>query len=126
MALLRQLRGKRALLDLQPLCDGRIYFCTDDGTFHLDYADAEGNLHRKQINAKEAESLTGYSIATLLNSSDAEIPTSKAVLDELDKRIVIATDEQILAWLKEENVVEPVASATGEIYITNNNEIYIL
>lgn len=50
MALFKQLRGNRASLDAQPLHDGYAYFCVDDGTFHIDAADADGNLHRIQIN----------------------------------------------------------------------------
>lgn len=38
----------------------------------------------------------------------------------------VATDEQILSWLNKEDIVTPTASASGEIYTTNNNEIYIL
>ena len=62
MALFKQLRGKRADLDAQPLHDGHAYFCTDDGSFHIDYADENGDLHRKQINAKDAEKLMGMSL----------------------------------------------------------------
>lgn len=126
MALLKQLRGKRALLDSQPLCDGCVYFCVDDGTFHFDYADAEGNLHRKQINAKEAESLTGYTIANILNSSDAEIPTSKAVLDELDRRIVMATDEEVVDLIATQELVEPMTDEAGYTYTDNNENILIM
>ena len=38
-------------------------------------------------NSKDAETLTGASLSTILNSSDVEIPTSKAVLDALEKYI---------------------------------------
>lgn len=37
----------------------------------------------------------------------------------------VSTDE-FIAWLNEAQVVEPIASVTGAIYTTNNNEIYIL
>lgn len=57
MALFRQLRGKRTALDLQELHGGYAYFCTDDGTFHIDYVDNDGSLHRKQINADKAENV---------------------------------------------------------------------
>lgn len=50
MALFKQFRGKRESLETQELHDGYAYFCTDDGTFHIDYLDDEGNLRRKQIN----------------------------------------------------------------------------
>lgn len=48
------------------------------------------------------------------------------VLSAIDNRLKEATDEQIIAWLNEESVVTPTASASGEIYTTNKNEIYIL
>lgn len=36
------------------------------------------------------------------------------------------SDEEFLAWLNEASIVEFMVSATGAIYTTNNNEIYIL
>lgn len=36
------------------------------------------------------------------------------------------SEEEFLDWLNEAKVVEPVATASGEIYTTNNNEIYVL
>lgn len=84
MALFKPFRGSRASLDAHDKHDGYAYFCVDDGTFHIDYLDVDGNLQRKQINAKQAEELIGYNIATTLNSSDNEIPTSQAVLNVLE------------------------------------------
>ena len=49
MALFKPFRGTRASLP-QELHDGYAYFCTDDGSFHIDYVDSDGNLQRKQIN----------------------------------------------------------------------------
>ena len=82
MALFKSLRGKRENLPSIKI-DGYAYFCTDDGTFWIDYKDENSVVQRKQINAKDAETLMGASISTILNSSDVEIPTSKAVLDAL-------------------------------------------
>lgn len=31
--------------------DGHVYFCTDDGSFWIDYKDGSGILQRKQIDA---------------------------------------------------------------------------
>ena len=62
MALFKPFRGNRTALDAQPLHDGYAYFCVDDGTFHIDYVDADGNLQRKQLNAKDAETLSGMSL----------------------------------------------------------------
>lgn len=86
MALFKSLRGKRENLP-STKTDGYAYFCTDDGTFWIDYKDENGSLQRKQLNAKDAETLLGASLSTILNSSDVEIPTSKAVLDALEKYI---------------------------------------
>ena len=82
MALFKSLRGKRENLPSTKI-DGYAYFCTDDGTFWIGYKDENNVVQRKQINAKDAETLMGASISTILNSSDVEIPTSKAVLDAL-------------------------------------------
>ena len=57
----------------------------------------------------------------LLNLNHLEM-----VLNALDIKYAEVTDEQILSWLTEENIVEPTVSTDGEIYVTNNNEIYIL
>lgn len=50
MALFKPFRGSRAALEAREKHDGYAYFCTDDGTFHIDYVDSDGNLQRKQIN----------------------------------------------------------------------------
>ena len=99
MALFKPFKGSRTSLDAQPLHDGYAYFCTDDGSFHIDYVDDDGNLHRKQINGKYAEALTNYNITTILNSSDLEIPTSKAIMDVIEnaKTEALNNDVVILA-----------------------------
>jgi hypothetical protein len=65
MALWKPLKGNRTSLDTVEKHDGYVYFCTDDGTLFFDYVDAEGNLQRKQINAKDAETLMGKSLVEL-------------------------------------------------------------
>ena len=78
MALFKQLRGNRASLDAQPLHDGYAYFCVDDGTFHIDAADADGNLHRVQINESFIKELlnitndTGYLDAGLITEEGGD------------------------------------------------------
>ena len=57
MALFKINRGNSASLPVEKH-DGWAYFCTDTGEFYIDYADDNGNLCRKQINADEAKSLT--------------------------------------------------------------------
>lgn len=82
MALFKILKGNEANLP-STMTDGWAYFCTDTSNFFIDYEDDGGVLHRAQLNAKDAETLTGASLSTILNSSDLEIPTSKAVLTAL-------------------------------------------
>ena len=50
MALFKPFRGSRESLDTQPLHDGYAYFCVDDGSFHIDAINSDGNLQRVQIN----------------------------------------------------------------------------
>ena len=50
MALFKPMMGNRTSLDSQAKQAGYAWFCTDDGTFHIDQVDSEGNLQRKQIN----------------------------------------------------------------------------
>lgn len=64
--------------------EGYCWYTTDDSLFYIDYVDENGVLLRKALNAKDAETLTGASLSTILNSSDIEIPTSKAVLDAIE------------------------------------------
>ena len=110
MALFKVNRGNSTTLP-STMTDGWAYFCTDTGEFFIDYADSNGILHRKQINAKEAEKITGYDIKTILNSSDIEIPTSKAVLDALSVKADIAD----LPIIKD--------ASAGTIYLTWDGEI---
>ena len=82
MALFKISKGLKANLP-STKTEGYCYYTTDDSLFYIDYKDASGNLQRKALNAQDAETLTGASLATILNSSDIEIPTSKAVLDAI-------------------------------------------
>ena len=61
MALFKSLRGKRENLPSSKT-DGYAYFCTDDGTFWIDYTDDSGIVQRKQINAKDAETIMGHTV----------------------------------------------------------------
>lgn len=59
--------------------DGYCYFTTDDALFYIDYADANGTLRRKVLNASDALTLMGATLVDAVNNSEFEIPTSKAV-----------------------------------------------
>ena len=100
MALFRPFRGNSESLGAVEMHDGYAYFCTDTGEFFIDYADSNGDLHRKQINADEAKKLVGYDIVAALNDSASEIPTSSAVFSAIDSALssfVEASEEEIAA-----------------------------
>ena len=59
MALFKVFRGSRAELDTISKHDGYAYFCTDDGSFWIDYEKSDGVVERKQVNALEFQNLTG-------------------------------------------------------------------
>ena len=68
MALFKSLRGKRENLP-STKTDGYAYFCTDDGTFWIDYTDENGTLQRKQLYVDNAGvELTDTEITNLYNA----------------------------------------------------------
>ena len=107
MALFKIFKGNRDSLNDMPMHDGYAYFCMDDGTFHIDYADTNNTLSRKQINASEAEKLIGFDVSTVLNPTDIEIPTSNAVY-----KVWEATDGEV-STIKNE-IDETCKSGTSE------------
>ena len=84
---------------------GYCWYTVDDSLFYIDYEDANGVVQRKALNAKDAEKLAGASLATILNASDIEIPTSKAVFDAIEASQIIyvgpnmPTDTNIKVWI---------------------------
>ena len=56
MALFKVFRGQRNDLDSVTKVDGHAYFCTDDGSFWIDYLDGT-EIKRKQVNESEFASL---------------------------------------------------------------------
>ena len=133
MALFKPFRGTRASLDSQPLHDGYAYFCTDDGSFHIDYVDAESTLQRKQINAKDAETLCGMSLE--------EIQKSISWNDLLDRPFGITTDtirtiayegsclysiDYEIGELRDQNVIVTVDGVEYEGACTFSNGKYII
>lgn len=78
MALFRQFRGNRSSLNAQPLHDGYAYFCTDDGSFHIDCTDGNNTLKRKQITASKTSTISlptsGWTKATNIYSQVVTVP----------------------------------------------------
>ena len=80
MSLFKVLRGDSSRIDIAttPFHDGYAYFTPNNGMFYID-AMVDGVAKRIQLNAYDAEKISGATLATVLNESDLEIPTSKAV-----------------------------------------------
>ena len=83
MALFKISRGLASNLPTE-MRDGYCWFTTDDRFFYIDFEDEDGVLRREKINPKDAETLAGASLSSILNASEIEIPTSKAVFDALN------------------------------------------
>lgn len=74
MALFKAFSGERSYLKSEPKVEGYAYFCTDDGTFHIDYKDNDGNLQRKQVNDAYVQQL--ISLQDDFDNLVIEIPDS--------------------------------------------------
>lgn len=77
--------ASRISTDITPFHEGYCYV-THNGYLYVDInvgTAASPNNQRIKLNAKDAETIMGASLSTLLNSSDLEIPTSAAVLKAL-------------------------------------------
>lgn len=118
MALFKISKGLSTSLP-EALTEGYCWYTYNDSKFYIDFKDENGVLSRKALNAQEAERLTGYNITTILNSSDIEIPTSKAVLEAIDA--ITADDIGIYVQAQ-----EPTDAVSGDIWIdTTNDPSYI-
>lgn len=83
MALFKILKGLKANLPSNKTA-GHCWYTTDDSLFYIDFEDENGEVQRKVLNAKSAEKLAGASLASILNATDLEIPTSLAVLTAIE------------------------------------------
>lgn len=74
--------------------EGNCWWTIDDSKFYIDYQDENGILQRKALNAQDAETLMGASLATILTSSEIEIPTSFAVSNALSEKSSV----KLVSW----------------------------
>ena len=104
MALFKVSKGTASRLP-STITEGYCWYTYDDSKFYIDYKDDDGVLQRKALNSKDAETLTGASLATILTESEVEIPTSKAVFDAIEAAQIIyigpdePTDPNIKVWI---------------------------
>lgn len=52
--------------------------------------------------------------------------TDYTKLDYIKNKPEMVSDEEFLNWLAEDDIIQPVSTTTGELYVNNNNEIYVL
>lgn len=90
MALFKILRGPSSGLKDLPINDGWCYYTPDTGLFYIDY-----NGTRIPLNAKDAQTLSGASLAQTLNSEglDKEI-LSAAAVDEIKNNLELLIAEK--------------------------------
>ena len=122
----------RISTEITPFHEGYCYV-THDGFMYIDMnigTEETPNNQRIKLNASQAESLIGYDIATILNSSDLEIPTSKSVKTYVDNAVANSgggtdveaseTNGNIKINGEEVTVYEHPAMHNGtEVYITS-------
>ena len=75
MALFKVFRGLYSELEDVQMTDGHAYFCTDDGSFWIDYKDNNDVLQRKQVNAGK--------LTELQNAIDTKVIDAQATDDDV-------------------------------------------
>jgi hypothetical protein len=118
MALWKPFRGSRASLETQPLHDGYVYFCTDDGSLFFDYTDAEGNLQRKQISASDAETLTGLSLDEIKESlvvPSTRVTHGESLLSNILETYILNIDYENLLAFDTSEIITSATSTTSAI-----------
>lgn len=117
MALWKPFRGNRATLDSVQKHDGYVYFCVDDGSLFFDYVDDNGDLQRKQINAKDAETLTGVSLDELKSEFEGNLATAIEAIksDIAHQDVVILSEAQTYADTAIEVVKTEVATQNAVV-----------
>ena len=93
MALFKISKGLKANLP-STKTEGYCWYTTDDSLFYIDYKDESGILQRKALTAKDAETLCGASLATILTFNELEIPTSLAVANALSEKSSV----KLVSW----------------------------
>lgn len=104
MALFKISKGLKANLPSAKTA-GYCWYTIDDSLFYIDYEDENGVVQRQALNAKDAETIMGASLANILVNTDLEIPTSSAVLSAIEAATEVyvgpdmPTDPNIKVWI---------------------------
>jgi hypothetical protein len=112
--------ASRISTNITPYHEGYCYV-THDGDFYVDMND-----ERVKLNAKDAETIMGASLATILSKTDLEIPTSNAVLSAIEAATEVyvgptrPTDQNIKVWI---NTAEEGAGVTPILPIVTSVDL---
>ena len=98
MALFKISRGNSANLP-STMNDGWAYFCTDSAGFFIDYTDANGDLHRKQLSAEFAEKLRYVKDGDTIEINPSELATRTYV----DNKIASIPTPDVSAQISNHN-----------------------
>lgn len=118
--------ASRISTNTTPYHEGYCYV-THNGDFYVDMND-----ERVKLNAKDAETIMGASLATILSNTDLEIPTSSAVLAAIEEAAEVyvgpdmPTDPNIKVWIntaEEGGGVVPVLPRITNITLRASNWI---
>ena len=116
MALWKPYRGNSAGLDAVEKHDGWVYFCTDNGALFFDYTDADGNLQRKQISAKDAETLSGLTLDEIKESivvPSARVTHGEDSLSSILETYILNIDYNALLAFDTSEIVTGATSTTS-------------
>lgn len=100
MALFKVFRGLSTELNAVAKTDGHAYFCTDDGSFWIDYKDSNSELQRKQVNDSRFDGLeegvdqVNLDLEALEDTLREEIKTREIDAKDSDDDIVILTGQK--------------------------------
>lgn len=114
----------RISTNITPYHEGYCYV-THNGNFYVDM-----NNERVKLNAKDAETIMGASLADVLNNDSLEIPTSSAVFSAIEAATEIyvgpdrPTDPNIKVWIntsEEDTGIVPVLPRVSTIILNANS-----
>ena len=88
-----------------------------------EYMQANGLVNDDELYLVEGESTAVLFVEQIL--SDSQKTQARVNIDALGTPDIVS-DEEFFMWLVDADIVMPVTSASGEIYVSNSNELYIL
>ena len=132
MALFKPFRGNSTGLDTVPKTDGHAYFCTDDGTFWIDYTDPVDNqVKRKFVNeaitrALQAEVAKKYDISPYIDfvgSVPCTVKNKDTGMEETDVAVMAADNEKETIIFRDKNGRAEIEAPEKEKEIANKQYV---